>query len=70
MSETLLTVNDLKVYFPIRKGVFSRIAGYVYAVDGVSLTLKKGETRDCRRKRLRQDNDRYGHTSPYKADLR
>ncbi len=44
MSETLLTVNDLKVYFPIRKGVFSRIAGYVYAVDGVSLTLKKGET--------------------------
>ena len=44
MSETLLTVNDLKVHFPIKKGVFSRTAGYVYAVDGVSLTLKKGET--------------------------
>jgi len=44
MSETLLTVNDLKVHFPIKRGVFSRTAGYVYAVDGVSLTLKKGET--------------------------
>ena len=44
MSETLLTVNDLKVHFPIKKGVFSRTVGYVYAVDGVSLTLKKGET--------------------------
>lgn len=43
MSETLLTVNDLKVHFPIKKGVFSRTVGYVYAVDGVSLTLKKGE---------------------------
>ena len=44
MSETLLTVNDLKVHFPIKRGVFSRTAGYVYAVDGVSLILKKGET--------------------------
>ena len=44
MSETLLSVNDLKVHFPIKRGVFSRTAGYVYAVDGVSLTLKKGET--------------------------
>ena len=44
MSETLLTVNDLKVHFPIKRGVFSITAGYVYAVDGVSLTLKKGET--------------------------
>lgn len=44
MSETLLTVNDLKVHFPIKRGVFSRTTGYVYAVDGVSLTLKKGET--------------------------
>jgi oligopeptide/dipeptide ABC transporter ATP-binding protein len=42
--EELLSVADLKVYFPIKKGVFSRIIGYVYAVDGISLTLKKGET--------------------------
>jgi oligopeptide/dipeptide ABC transporter ATP-binding protein len=42
--EEFLTVSDLKVHFPIKKGIFSRIIGYVYAVDGVSLTLKKGET--------------------------
>jgi len=40
----LLQVDDLKVHFPIRKGVFSRTVGYVYAVDGVSLVLQKGET--------------------------
>jgi oligopeptide/dipeptide ABC transporter ATP-binding protein len=42
--EALLTVNDLKVHFPIKKGLLSRTVGYVYAVDGVSLTLRKGET--------------------------
>ena len=42
--ETLLNVENLKVHFPIKKGVFSRTTGYVYAVDGISLTLKKGET--------------------------
>ena len=40
----LLTVESLKVYFPIKKGLFSRSAGYVHAVDGVSLTLGEGET--------------------------
>lgn len=40
----LLSIEDLKVHFPIRKGIFARTAGFVYAVDGVSLTLKKGET--------------------------
>jgi oligopeptide/dipeptide ABC transporter ATP-binding protein len=44
MMEELLSVSDLKVYFPIKKGIFSRIVGYVYAVDGISLTLRKGET--------------------------
>jgi len=42
--EELLSVSDLKVHFPIKKGLFSRIIGYVYAVDGISFTLKKGET--------------------------
>lgn len=42
--ENLLTVSDLKVHFPIKKGLLSRTVGYVYAVDGVSFTLKKGET--------------------------
>lgn len=42
--ESLLEVNDLKVHFPITKGILSRTAGYVYAVDGVSFKLAQGET--------------------------
>ena len=40
----LLTVNNLKKYFPLRKGVFSRVVGHVRAVDGVSLAIEKGKT--------------------------
>jgi len=42
--ENLLTVNNLKVHFPIKKGLLSRTVGFVYAVDGVSFSLGKGET--------------------------
>ncbi|MAT73002.1 MAG: ABC transporter ATP-binding protein [Planctomycetaceae bacterium] len=40
----LLEVEDLQVYFPVRKGVFSRIAKYVKAVDGVSFRVYPGQT--------------------------
>jgi len=40
----LLQVTDLKKHFPIRRGIFSRIAGWVKAVDGVSLGIAQGET--------------------------
>lgn len=40
----VLRVHGLKKYFPIRSGVFSRITGYVHAVDGVSFDLRVGET--------------------------
>ncbi len=43
-SEHLISVRDLKVHFPIRKGVFKRTVGYVYAVDGVDLALPTGRT--------------------------
>ena len=42
--EALLNVTDLKVHFPIKKGLLSKTVGHVHAVDGVSLTLGKGET--------------------------
>ncbi len=42
--EQLLTVTDLKVHYPIRKGVFKRVVGHVKAVDGVSIDVHKGET--------------------------
>jgi oligopeptide/dipeptide ABC transporter ATP-binding protein len=43
-KETLLEVNDLKKYFPLRKGILSRAIAWVRAVDGVSFTLNEGET--------------------------
>ncbi len=42
--EELLSISDLKVHFPIKKGLFSRTVGRVYAVDGVSFNLRRGET--------------------------
>ena len=42
--KTLLEVKDLCKHYPIRKGLFSRISGYVYAVDGISFTINEGET--------------------------
>jgi oligopeptide/dipeptide ABC transporter ATP-binding protein len=40
----VLEVKDLKKHFPIKKGLLRNTAGYVYAVDGVSLTIQPGET--------------------------
>jgi oligopeptide/dipeptide ABC transporter ATP-binding protein len=40
----LLEVNNLKVHFPVRHGLFSRVHETVKAVDGVSLKLAAGET--------------------------
>jgi peptide/nickel transport system ATP-binding protein len=37
-------VEDLQVYFPIRKGVFKRTVGHVKAVDGISLDIRAGRT--------------------------
>jgi len=42
--EVLLNVRGLKKYFPIRKGLFSRVVGHVKAVDGVDLFINRGET--------------------------
>ncbi len=44
MTETLLEIKNLKKYFPIVKGIFSKVVGYVYAVDGVSFQVKRGKT--------------------------
>ena len=40
----LLEVRDLKKHFPIHGGIFSRPIGAVQAVDGISFTIKQGET--------------------------
>ena len=43
-AANILEVDHLRVWFPIRRGLFSRIAGYVKAVDDVSFDLRRGET--------------------------
>jgi oligopeptide transport system ATP-binding protein len=43
-DEILLKVTDLKMHFPIYRGVFQRQVGAVHAVDGVSFDVKRGET--------------------------
>lgn len=45
MTDTLLTIDNLKVHFPITEGVmFSKNIGSVKAVDGISFELHRGET--------------------------
>lgn len=43
-NESLLSVRDLKVHFPIRSGVLQRVVDHVKAVDGVSFDVPRGKT--------------------------
>ncbi|HME22453.1 MAG TPA: ABC transporter ATP-binding protein [Acetobacteraceae bacterium] len=43
-AQCLLQADDVKVHFPIRRGVLRRTVGHVRAVDGVSLAVREGET--------------------------
>lgn len=44
MKKKLLEVENLKKYFPIRSGFFSKVSGYVQAVDDITFDLYEGET--------------------------
>jgi peptide/nickel transport system ATP-binding protein len=43
-NEPLLKLNDVQVYFPIRKGILQRVVDHTKAVDGVSLDISQGQT--------------------------
>ncbi|HEY1017076.1 MAG TPA: dipeptide ABC transporter ATP-binding protein [Herpetosiphonaceae bacterium] len=43
-ADDLLQVNDLRKYFPVKGGLLRRTVAHVKAVDGVSFSIKKGET--------------------------
>jgi len=43
-SKDMLVVDDLKKYFPVRSGLLQRVSAWVKAVDGVSFTIREGET--------------------------
>ena len=44
MNEPVLTVDALKMHFPVREGWLQRVQSHVRAVDGVSFSLRRGET--------------------------
>ncbi|OQB97139.1 MAG: Oligopeptide transport ATP-binding protein OppF [Spirochaetes bacterium ADurb.Bin110] len=43
-DEVLLDVRGLKMHFPVKTSMFSKIKNYIYAVDGIDFKVKKGET--------------------------
>ncbi len=43
-APVIVQINDMKVHFPIKRGVLRRTVGYVKAVDGVSIAIREGHT--------------------------
>ena len=43
-APVVLEATDLKVWFPIKRGLLRKVVGHIKAVDGVSIDLRKGET--------------------------
>ncbi|MEZ5874229.1 MAG: ABC transporter ATP-binding protein [Hyphomicrobiales bacterium] len=43
-AKTILKTDDLKVWFPIKRGFLRRVVGYIKAVDGIDLEVKEGQT--------------------------
>jgi peptide/nickel transport system ATP-binding protein len=43
-TEPLLSVEDMQVYFPVRRGILARVVDHVKAVDGISFDVYRGQT--------------------------
>ena len=43
-DDSILKIEDLRVHFPIRRGLMQRTVGHIRAVDGVTLDIRRGET--------------------------
>jgi microcin C transport system ATP-binding protein len=43
-APVVMSADDLKVWFPIKRGLFRSVVGHIKAVDGVSVAVRKGET--------------------------
>jgi microcin C transport system ATP-binding protein len=43
-AKTILSTDNLKVWYPIKRGFFRKTVGHVKAVDGVSITVREGQT--------------------------
>jgi microcin C transport system ATP-binding protein len=43
-NEAILDATDVRVWFPIKRGVLRRTVGHIKAVDGINITVRKGQT--------------------------
>jgi len=43
-GEVMIRTDDLKVWFPIKRGVLRKVVGHIKAVDGVTIEVRRGET--------------------------
>jgi microcin C transport system ATP-binding protein len=43
-APVVISTDDLKVWFPVKRGVLRKVVGHIKAVDGISLQVRKGET--------------------------
>jgi microcin C transport system ATP-binding protein len=43
-APTMISADDLKVWYPIKRGLFKKTVGHIKAVDGVTLNVRRGET--------------------------
>jgi microcin C transport system ATP-binding protein len=43
-AKTVLAAKDIRVWFPIKRGIFRKTVGFIKAVDGVSVSVREGET--------------------------
>jgi len=43
-APVVMSCDDLRVWFPIKKGVFPRVVGHIKAVDGVGVSVRRGQT--------------------------
>lgn len=44
MENSIVKISNLKKYFPVKTGIFSKTKNYLKALDGINLDIKKGET--------------------------
>ena len=67
----IVEVDDLKVHFPIRAGIFKSVKGSVKAVDGVTIEVRRGETLGLvGESGLRQEHHRPGDDPAPRRDQR
>jgi microcin C transport system ATP-binding protein len=43
-GDVIIRTDDIKVWFPIKRGVMRRVVGHIKAVDGVTIEVRRGET--------------------------